>query len=181
MRRLFEKSLERFGGFVCEADRVKGGEGGDGQILPAAKIARRNKMMQIVSVLLQERVVKIDATETARDYLADQSGQHEARHERELVSHLKNDQDCSHRRQDDRSEARTHAADDKQYDVALRQMKKLAGGPGHDCAAHSAEKEVRRKNAAAAAETIACNRGQEFAREQDKGYTPDNVTVDGIR
>ena len=71
-------------------------------------------MFDLVSVLHEDLVVEIFLLQTARDQLTNESRYHQARHERELVRHLKNDQDCCDRRLHDSAETSAHRADSEQ-------------------------------------------------------------------
>ena len=99
---------------IVEENGIEVRDRGDGKIMPAAKIARRNYVFHSVAILEQNGVVEIMRDEHARDDMADERGEHEAGHDSELVSHFENDQNSGHGRLHDGAEAGAHPADREQ-------------------------------------------------------------------
>ena len=133
-----------------------------------------------MSILDQDRIIKIIFVKGISQGLADEGPQHQGRNDRKLVRHFEHDQEGGHWRSDDGPETTAHAHD-RQHD-AVRRGK---GKPGventrdHD-AGHAAEKQQWRKNTAAASPAVRANRGNQLGKQQSPGNLPWNQIVQSI-
>ena len=160
-----------------EDDGLELRDGGDGQILPAPQVARRDDVRHLVAVLGEDGFVEVLVMQPARDQLADEPGDHEAGEERKLVRHFEDDEHGRHRGLHDAAEAGAHAADDEQDAVGVVERDEVAAEAGDGGAAHPAEEKARRENAAGAAEAVAGDGGEELGHEQGEGELPGDALL----
>ncbi len=98
-----------------------------------------------MSVLEKDLIVKIVSDETARDNLTNETGEHETRHNRELVRHFENDENGSDGRLHHRSETSAHSPDGEEKIIRLVKREKVRSDGSDKRAAHSTKERLEKK------------------------------------
>ena len=141
---------------------MKVGDRGDRQVMPAAEVARRDEMLHLMSILQENFIVEVMPNEATCYHLTNETSQHQPGDDGKLVSHLEDNKDGRDRRLHDRAETRAHPADREQELVGLIKRESMGSDPGDERSAHPAKEKVGREDAAAAAEAVARDRGDQF-------------------
>lgn len=83
------------------------------KLLRREKRSRQHIAFELYAILFNYAVIEVGAAKGAANRLTGDGADHEEWDKRELMGHLKHDQNGSNRRPDHRPEARTHSCDGK--------------------------------------------------------------------